>query len=81
MFDKAISQIRARGETIEINAESDKMVPSIELIDGKSTFCLELEGKKYPCLDRAWASWSEKILAPKDRSELDEDERTGRRKR
>ena len=81
MFDKAISQIRARGETIEINAESDKMVPSIELIDGKSTFCLELEGKKYPCLERAWASWSEKILAPKDRSELDEDERTGRRKR
>jgi hypothetical protein len=85
MFEKLIGEIQHRGQTIQVPVESDRLVPSIEVVDNKRVLFLEFEGTKYPCLDRGWTSWAGKILVPKGHERSADnglaDKETGRLKR
>lgn len=86
MFAGLRQQVRDMGETLQITVDSDKLKPKLMLDpNGDRVFSLTYEGEEYPCMPRAWTSWAQKVLSPKDdaarRSHGMMDEMTGRRKR
>lgn len=74
-----VSLVESKRETIQVEVDSSKLVPSVDIIDNKRVLVLEYEGTRYPCMERGWTSWASKVLTPKDGQERDEE--TGRAKR
>lgn len=84
MFEDLRSQLKEQGETVQVAVQSDKLVPSIEMIGDKRVLFLDYEGHRYPCLEKGWVSWASKILVPtmEERRARDlVDNETGRNRR
>lgn len=85
ILDPVRNVVSSRNDTIQVQVESDRLIPSVEVVDKKRILFLEFEGTKYPCLDKGWTSWTEKVLTPRGHKDREEhglvDTETGRAKR
>jgi len=84
MFQRMLGDIRGKGETIQVQVESSKLVPNVRTINGKRLLFLNFDGTDYPCLERGWTSWADKILTPENEGRAKwglVNEETGRKKR
>jgi len=52
-------------ETIEIEVDSDRLVPSFTEDAGNRMFWLTYGDETYPVLKKGWTSWSSKVLRPR----------------
>ena len=64
MFEQLMKQVEGKGEVVQVSVPSEKMIPSIEVVDDKRVLFLKYEDHKYQCMEKGWVSWAERVLVP-----------------